>query len=212
MHGRVSIATSRFVGRALFAALSVAAGAGCLVGDDEASLDDVLARPCGKGHGPKATTCPDAGAVAAIDAAPAAPPDAAPAPPPDAAPPPPPPADCDAEVTSVTSGRHNAGKDCHGCHDGSGSAPHWYVAGTLYDSVSGTTAISGATVHVTDAAGKQLTLVTSANGNFYTGTAVSYPLEVSISRCPDNAAMSATVPSPGSCNACHDSTFRIHLP
>lgn len=199
MHGRVSTATSRF---ALLAAL---AAAGCLVGDDPENLDDILARPCGKGHGPKATTCPDAGPVAL-------PPDAAPLPPDAAPPPPPPPADCDPAVTSVSSGHHNAGKDCYGCHDGGGSAPRWYVAGTLYDAASGGAAVSGATVHVTDAAGKQLTLVTSANGNFYTSTAVAYPLDVSISRCPDNAAMSSTVPSPGSCNGCHDSTFRIHLP
>lgn len=209
--------TSRW---AALGALALAlAEVACNVGDSS-TLDDTYARPCGKGKGPGHWDCPDA-STSTADAAPpapmpdAAPPpmmaDAAPAPMPDAAPPP---SNCDPAVTPATNGHHNPGKDCHGCHDGSRSAPLWTVSGTLYDSVSGANPVAGATLHITDARGQSLTLITQGNGNFYTGTPVTYPLTVSGSQCPYNVAMSGTVPAPASCNAagCHASGFRIHLP
>ena len=86
------------------------------------------------------------------------------------------------------------------------------MSGTLYNAVSGTTAVAGATIHVTDAKGQKLSLVSALNGNFYTSTPVTYPLTVSASDCPYDAAMSGSVQSPASCNSCHTSTFRVHLP
>ena len=134
-------------------------------------------------------------------------------PPPDLASPPPDLAtSCDKAVTTTDTGHHNAGADCTSCHNGGGGPTKWYVSGTLYDSVTGTNPIAGATIHVTDAAGQKLTLISALNGNFYTGTAVTYPVTVSASRCPSTVAMSGQVQAPGGCNGCHSSTFRIHLP
>lgn len=119
---------------------------------------------------------------------------------------------CDPAVTTTDSGHHNAGLDCSGCHNGGGGPTQWFVSGTLYDTVTGTNPVAGATIHVTDAAGQKLTLISALNGNFYTGTAVTYPVTVSASRCPSTVKMSGQVGAPGGCNGCHNSSFRIHLP
>ncbi len=85
------------------------------------------------------------------------------------------------------------------------------VAGTLYSAVTGGTAVSGATVTVTDNNGAVLRLVTGNSGNFYSTSAVAFPASVSVSKCPDTASMSSK-PSTGDCNSCHGSSMRIHLP
>jgi hypothetical protein len=109
----------------------------------------------------------------------------------------------------VTSGHHNPGLDCQGsCHD------HGFtLAGTLYDGTK-TNAIAGATILAVDANGKTLQLVSGTNGNFYTSTAVAYPVKVSASMCPNLSAMASTVATAG-CNgtACHGGAQgKIHLP
>ena len=93
------------------------------------------------------------------------------------------------------------------------SKPWPWVAGTLYSAATGGTAVSGATIEVVDSKGKTLKLATANNGNFYTTTAVSFPIKVRASKCPANMAMTGAV-SQGSCNAggCHTSAMRIHLP
>ena len=119
--------------------------------------------------------------------------------------------DCINAVASPGSGHHHAGADCASCHDGLGASLRWTVAGTLYSTATGGTAISGATIEVVDANGKTLKLATYDNGNFYTTSAVAKPLKVRASKCPNDAKMVATV-SDGSCNGCHNSAMRIHLP
>jgi hypothetical protein len=91
-------------------------------------------------------------------------------------------------------------------------APTFYLGGTLYSAVSGGTAVAGATINVTDAAGKSLKIVSANNGNFWTSTALTYPLQVNASLCPNTLAMSSSVGGNGACNNCHNSTFRVHLP
>lgn len=120
---------------------------------------------------------------------------------------------CDEVSSQLPNGNHNAGLACLGCHNGSGPAPRWTVAGTLYASSSGGTPISGATVTVTDANNVTVRLVTASNGNFYTGQALAMPLRVKASRCPDTRQMMAT-PMTGDCNSCHQvaTNGRIHLP
>jgi hypothetical protein len=101
-----------------------------------------------------------------------------------------------------------------GCHDGTGSAPQWTIAGTLYDSANGGNALSAATIEVTDADGNVLQLATATNGNFYTDQAVSFPITVRASKCPSDAPMADPITGSGSCNqsGCHTSSMPMHLP
>lgn len=109
-----------------------------------------------------------------------------------------------------SSGHHNAGTACLGCHDGN-NATRWTAAGTLYNAVSGGSAIAGATIVLTDANGQQVQIVSSTNGNFYTQTALAYPVTARASGCPSDVPMIAKASS-GDCNTCHNSTLRVHLP
>ena len=123
---------------------------------------------------------------------------------------------CRNAVQTADSGHHNAGANCNvtGCHGGGGGGPVWTVAGTLYASTAGGTAVKGATITVVDANGATHDLVTAQNGNFYTGEAIPLPATVFASSCPSIANMVSTV-SLGSCNSCHvggSATGAVHLP
>lgn len=109
-----------------------------------------------------------------------------------------------------TSGHHNPGEGCLGCHQG-GNAPRWTLAGTLYTKASGGATLSGATIEAVDAQGQVIRIVTSTNGNFYTGQAITFPVTVRASACPSSVAM-VDPPNDGNCNSCHDAAMRIHLP
>lgn len=113
---------------------------------------------------------------------------------------------------SSPSGHHNAGKECQGCHAPGNGAPTFYLGGTLYSAVSGGTAVAGATINVTDAAGTTIKIISADNGNFWSSTPLVYPLKVNASLCPSTVAMSSTVGGNGACNNCHNSTFRVHVP
>lgn len=68
-----------------------------------------------------------------------------------------------------------AGQNCMDCHKAGGSAANaiWGVAGTVYNSTAGTTAVAKAEVRVVDASGKELSKVYSDNlGNFWSDTIV----------------------------------------
>ena len=104
----------------------------------------------------------------------------------------------------------NSGQGCLTCH-ATAQSPPMTLAGTLYSAASGGNAVTGATVTVTGSNGTKVTMVTGSLGNFYSGTAVTFPATVQVSKCPDTANMSATI-SVGDCNSCHASTMRIHLP
>jgi hypothetical protein len=85
------------------------------------------------------------------------------------------------------------------------------VAGTVYTSATGGSAVAGATVTITGSNGAKITMVTGSSGNFYTGSAISFPAKIQVSKCPDTASMTATIDR-GDCNNCHNSSMRIHLP
>jgi len=121
-----------------------------------------------------------------------------------------PPACIDPEP-SPGDGEHHAGDDCLSCHASQPASRRWTVAGTLYSDASGSSAVSGATVEVVDSEGKTVGLVTHDNGNFYTIESFAFPVQVRASKCPDDAPMASAVTN-GSCNSCHNSSFRIHLP
>jgi hypothetical protein len=121
---------------------------------------------------------------------------------------------CKNKVSSVGTGHHNAGADCMQCHS------DFSVAGTLYTTGTGSTAISGATITVIDASGQSQDLVTQANGNFYSFTAVTFPLKIYASECQISQTAQMMVSqvqssSNGGCNsgACHGgSQGAVHLP
>jgi hypothetical protein len=127
-----------------------------------------------------------------------------PPPPPDAPPPP----MCVNATNNQNDGHHNAGLDCMSgnCHGptGSGVAPKWSIAGTLYDGANPPVGVKYATISIEDAAGTKLDLVTSLNGNFYSGQILKFPIKVFASKCPSIKLMTGSVQD-GSCNACHAS-------
>jgi hypothetical protein len=86
------------------------------------------------------------------------------------------------------------------------------VAGTAYTTAGGAAAVAGATIHITDAKGTKLKLITASNGNFYTGQSVTPPLKVSGSKCPAVKPMNGEVLSTGlDCNFCHKASNRIFI-
>jgi len=126
----------------------------------------------------------------------------------------PPPIPCRPVVLGVGNGRHNAGKACLSCHNGSvARARIWTVAGTIHTKTGA--GLSGATITLIDATGKTFDLVSQQNGNFYTNLAVAFPVRVSASNCPDVAEMPKAALK-GDCNAgdCHGAAMpgKIHLP
>jgi hypothetical protein len=117
--------------------------------------------------------------------------------------------DCVPGQTPTGSAGHSPGMDCRGCH--AMSPPYLTVAGTLYTDAAGSLVLTGATVVLTDSAGAEIRLVSHVTGNFFTDAAVAFPATVSVSMCPDAAAMTSAV-TDGSCNRCHGYGTRIHLP
>jgi hypothetical protein len=120
---------------------------------------------------------------------------------------------CDAAQSTASlginaNGHHNAGENCGNCH--TAGKYIWTVAGTLYSSVDGSTPVAGATIHVTDANNKSITIVTANNGNFWTPQALTPPYKVSASLCPSTVKMASQATA--FCNSCHGSGFRVHLP
>jgi hypothetical protein len=106
-------------------------------------------------------------------------------------------------------GHHNTGKDCmQGCHN------HGFtISGTLYTTANSNTAITGATIQITDNNNQVLNLVTMLDGNFYTSTPVAFPLTIVASECPSTTRMTATA-NTGACNSCHagGTSMQMHLP
>jgi hypothetical protein len=117
----------------------------------------------------------------------------------------------------LPNGEHNPGQACldSGCHGGNGGGPRFSLGGTLYSSVGGGAVIPGATIHVIDGNGTDITLTSASNGNFYTQQGIAFPVTVRASSCPNTSAMAGQVDqAAGNCNSsgCHDSGFRVHLP
>jgi hypothetical protein len=113
-------------------------------------------------------------------------------------------------TTALGDGHHNPGQDCmNACHN------HGFtLAGTIYTSVNSNTAVTGATVSVTDANGQKIAIVSQLNGNFYTSQAVAFPVTVNASSCPNIQKMSAQVAQgQGGCNrtGCHTGGAQGHI-
>jgi len=122
---------------------------------------------------------------------------------------------CDDPVTPVGDGFHKAGQPCMPCHENQayGSLPPFTLSGTLYNGKTSTTGVPGATIHVLDANGDDITLVTTNNGSFWATQQIAFPVKVRASRCPDDMSMPNQVAASGKgCNTCHTAGSRIHLP
>jgi hypothetical protein len=123
-------------------------------------------------------------------------------------------AECDPVESAVASGEHNPGLPCMACHAPGGEGPTFSLGGTLYDGIAGT-AVAGATIHVLDADGNDITMLSAANGNFWTTQAVAFPVTTHASACPTTIPMVSAVTETGAdCNSagCHADGFRIHVP
>ncbi len=105
------------------------------------------------------------------------------------------------------------GEDCLRCHGGSpgGSqgereehAPAWSIAGTVYaaTNASASAGVAGADVDVTDATGFRFQLHSNLAGNFYVADAVTFPVQVCVTRNGHRSCMEGTSPH-GACNYCH---------
>lgn len=114
------------------------------------------------------------------------------------------------------SGEHNAGRDCLSCHDGSGEAPHFVFAGTLYNG-SGSP-VAGAEIRVVDGNGNAVSVYSASNGNFYQRASGNFvtPGHAGVRNATTTNLMVSNVTN-GGCNSCHCSgsscaTTPLHLP
>jgi hypothetical protein len=91
------------------------------------------------------------------------------------------------------------GEDCRSCHGFS-------AAGTVFPApdAAASGGLAGATVTVSDAAGRQVSLVSNSAGNFYTSASLTAPLSVQITSGGKTAKMQQAVGS-GGCATCHSS-------
>jgi hypothetical protein len=169
-------------------------------------LVSIAALACGGCFiGAGSETPPPIGSPDARPPADASPPDAVPA------------AVCRNAEGTTLDGHHHPGLDCMAgnCHGpgGSGEAPAFTLAGTIYKQAAGTDPLPYASITIVDAMGTKLDITTTLNGNFYTSQTLVAPLKVHASKCPDLVPMVAQVQF-GSCNACHTAgkDGPIHLP
>jgi hypothetical protein len=109
---------------------------------------------------------------------------------------------------------HNAGRDCLGCHNGTGDPELFNVGGTVYDG-SGAAA-AGVEVRLVDANNKGFSVYSDSNGNFHTNSSWSSPAHVGARNASSTNNMVSTL-TYGGCNKCHCTgtgctTAPIHVP
>lgn len=97
------------------------------------------------------------------------------------------------------------GRACITCHE-SEDGPLWTIAGTVYPSLHEPNDCNGTRgrveVVITDAKGATLTLPVNTAGNFFTSTAVTFPVHAKVvSGSTENAMIAAQ--TSGDCNSCH---------
>jgi mono/diheme cytochrome c family protein len=96
------------------------------------------------------------------------------------------------------------GGDCIGCH-AQGEGPRFILAGTVMGGLKDDTncgGIAGATVVITGADGRTLTMTTNAAGNFFSQVGVVMPYTAKVSFQGKERSM-VTPRSDGNCMSCH---------
>ncbi|HEY3354333.1 MAG TPA: hypothetical protein VGQ83_13860 [Polyangia bacterium] len=119
---------------------------------------------------------------------------------------------CDPQAAAGPGGM-NPGTACLGCHATMSGSRKFTLAGTMYTDAAGSAKAAGVTVHVSDANGQTLALVSGNDGAFYTTQAITFPVSIRASKCPTVQEMPAQASS-GDCNqaGCHASGNRVHVP
>lgn len=111
-------------------------------------------------------------------------------------------------ASSEKSSKMNPGRACITCHKNVAGDPILQIGGTIYptlhepDKCQGA---AGASVVVTDATGRKITLTTGSTGNFTLSTAATalvFPVDVKVTKHGIERAMTKPAPH-GDCNACH---------
>jgi hypothetical protein len=106
------------------------------------------------------------------------------------------------------------GAACIACHVGTEEAPRFTAAGTVYPTGHEPTDCDGtrtAQVVITDAAGRVVTLVPNAAGNFFTQTTLTPPISAKVVANGKERVM-ATAQASGDCNACHTQAGTMMAP
>jgi hypothetical protein len=102
---------------------------------------------------------------------------------------------------------HRPGQPCLVCHGGAGpGSPEFAVAGTVFKTLDGRDFLPGADVTLTDTAGREVTLRTNQNGNYYIPAeqwTVAYPMHVKVTYKGKVAEMKTHVGRDGACATCH---------
>jgi hypothetical protein len=98
------------------------------------------------------------------------------------------------------------GADCIGCHS-SGEGPNFVIAGTVQAAIDDPTdcyGVPGATVTITDATGKSVSVLTNDAGNFYVSArdALTMPIQARVAFDGRERAM-AGAQMTGACASCH---------
>jgi hypothetical protein len=98
------------------------------------------------------------------------------------------------------------GRACMACHaSGEGEGSRFTIAGTVYPTGHEPNECYGATsatVEVTDANGKVITLAVNASGNFMTSSLLAFPIRVAVVANGKRRSMNESPPN-GDCNSCH---------
>ena len=100
-----------------------------------------------------------------------------------------------------------SGENCLSCHRAGGlaSSKPWSAAGTVFRAADSPVddGAYGATITITDNAGKAVTLTSNAVGNFYTLEPLEKPLRMAIEYEGRRAEMPIPLDAQGACNGCH---------
>ena len=122
---------------------------------------------------------------------------------------------CDSLQATTSDGHHHPGEECLMCHHQGGTGTPYSVAGTIYKDAGGKTAAAGVVVHLIDASGTDITVVSQTNGNFWSVDPVMPPVLAFASSCPDVVPMHGAIGAGDvGCNTagCHTVGFRVHVP
>ena len=120
-----------------------------------------------------------------------------------------------ATSTTGSNNSHNVGQNCMNCHNGSGEAPLWKVAGTVYNQAL-TATNPNATVKLytgPDGTGTlKYTISVDAKGNFYTSSNIDFSggLYPSVVGSTTTSYMSSSITN-GACNSCHNGVTRTRI-
>jgi len=115
-----------------------------------------------------------------------------------------------ASATALTTGDNMLpGRACLNCHKTGGQASEevFTVAGTVFAGFGDACdkgGVAGATVEILNASGSvQLTLTTTASGNFYSRSPVTFPIRARIKATGKTTQEMSTPQQSGNCASCH---------